>query len=79
MRRKYADKHAEGGIFFETRVMFAFRNKVILCIFSQFIEKMEKRRRIIWIKYMKNSRNDLHICKKLSQKVNETKILRFLK
>ena len=59
--------------------MFAFRNKVILCIFSQFIEKTGKQRRIIWIKYMKNSRNNLRMCKKLSQKVNETKILRFLK
>jgi len=27
----------------------------------------------------KNSRNNLRMCKKLSQKVNETKILRFLK
>lgn len=59
--------------------MFAFRNKVILGIFSQFTEKMRKQGRFDWIKYMKNSRNDLHICKKLSQKVNETKILRFLK
>lgn len=59
--------------------MFAFRNKVILGIFSQFTEKMQKQERFDWIKYMKNSRNDLRMCKKLSQKVNETKILRFLK
>lgn len=59
--------------------MFAFRNKVILGIFSQFTEKMRKQRRIIWIKYMKNSQNNLHMCKKLSQKVNETKNLHFLK
>lgn len=61
------------------RVMFAFRNKVILGIFSQFTEKMRKQERSVWIKYMKNSRNNLHMCKKLSQKVNETKILYFLK
>lgn len=53
--------------------MFAFRNKVTLGIFSQFTEKMRKQRRIIWIKYMKNSQNNLHMCKKLSQKFNETK------
>nr|DAW43452.1 MAG TPA: hypothetical protein [Caudoviricetes sp.] len=59
--------------------MFGFRNKVTLGIFSQFTEKMRKKRRIIWIKYMKNSQNNLHMCKKLSQKVNETKNLHFLK
>ena len=59
--------------------MFAFRNKVILGIFSQFTERMQKQRRIIWIKHMKNSQNNLHMCKELSQKVNETKILHFLK
>ena len=79
MRRKYADKNAKERNFFGTRVMFAFRNKVILGIFSQFTEKMRKQERSVWIKYMKNSRNNLHMCKKLSQKVNETKILYFLK
>lgn len=61
------------------RVMFAFRNKVTLGIFSQFTERMQKQERSVWIKYMKNSRNNLHMCKELSQKVNETKILHFLK
>lgn len=59
--------------------MFAFRNKVILGIFSKFTEKMRKQRRIIWIKYMKNSQNNLHMCKKTVTKVNETKNLHFLK
>ena len=42
MRRKYADKNAKSGIFLGTRVMFAFRNKVVLGIFSQFTEKNAK-------------------------------------
>ena len=57
--------------------MFAFRNKVILGIFSKFTEKMRKQRRIIWIKYMKNSQNNLQMCKKLSQKLMKQKICIF--
>lgn len=70
-------REARRAEIFLARVMFAFRNKVTLGIFSQFTEKMQKQERSVWIKYMKNSRNNFTCAKNCHKKLMKQKFCVF--